>query len=168
MIKKLLSLLLASILCGQAQASLEQVPGPVYGNQAGVVPVTGFIGEPQSNSTTNTAITSGTTVNATSKSIPAGNWICYSAVLFVPASTTVVAQPAAGITTTSATLPALPASTYLGVTLATGASGDTTLVNIPTIFNFTTATTVYVVAEAASVTTSTASVSGYLTCLRYS
>lgn len=124
----------------------------------------GSVGYFQSNSTTGTAITSGTTVNATSISLAAGDYDCWSHVDFIPSASSVVADIAAGVTTTSATLPAAPDTTYLGVTLATGGNGTTSLNPMIKRINVSTTTTVYVVAEATSVTVSTASVNGYIQC----
>jgi hypothetical protein len=126
----------------------------------------GSYGEFVSASSSGTSITSGTTVNATSISLAAGDYNCWGQALFLPAATTVVANIAAGITTTSVTLPASPDTTYLGVTLTTGTNGTTAINPMIKRINVSTTTTVYLVAEAGSVTTSTATVNGYIQCRR--
>lgn len=127
---------------------------------------TGSDGEFVSNSSTGTSLTSGATMNATSISLAAGDWNCWGQALFLPAASTVVANVAAGITTTSATLPAAPDSSYLGTTLTTGTSGATTINPMIKRVNVSSTTTVYLVAEAGSVTVSTATVNGYIQCRR--
>ncbi|WP_147394045.1 hypothetical protein [Paraburkholderia sp. BL23I1N1] len=124
----------------------------------------GSIGYFAANSTAGTSITSGATVNATSISLAAGDYDCWGQALFLPAASTVVANIAAGITTTSATLPASPDTTYLGTTLTTGTNGTTAINAMVKRINISSTTTVYLVAEAGSVTTSTATVNGYLQC----
>lgn len=126
----------------------------------------GSDGEFASNTTSGTAITSGTTVNATSVSLTAGDWNCWGQALYVPSAGAVVADLAAGITTTSATLPASPDTTYLGVTLATGGTGTTSMNPMIKRINVSSTTTVYLVAEASSVTVASASVNGYIQCRR--
>ena len=126
----------------------------------------GSVGEFLNNSTTGTAITTGTTVNATSISLTAGDYNCWGQALFLPVATTIVANIAAGITTTSATLPASPDTTYLGTTLTTGTNGTTAINPMIKRINIASTTTVYLVAEAGSVTVSTATVAGYIQCRR--
>jgi len=126
----------------------------------------GSVGEFQPASSTATSITSGTTVNATSISLGAGDWNCWGQALFLPAASTVIANIAAGITTTSATLPGSPDSTYLGTTLTTGTNGATSINTVMKRFSLSSTTTIYVVALAGSVTVSTATVNGYVQCRR--
>lgn len=124
--------------------------------------IAGSIGEVLTNSTTGTAITSGVTVNATSLSLTAGDWDVWGQALFLPVATTIVADIASGIGTTSAVLPTSPNTSYLGVTLATGTNGTTTLNPMMVRINVSTTTTVFLTAEATSVTVSTATVNGYI------
>jgi hypothetical protein len=138
----------------------------IVGTTAADNPQAGSVGEFQSASGSGTSITSGTTVNATSIGLTAGDWDCWGQALFLPAATTVVANIAAGITTTSATLPASPDTTYLGVTLSTGTNGTTAVNPMVKRINISAQTTIYLVAEASSVTTSTATVNGYIQCRR--
>jgi len=138
----------------------------IVGTTGGDNAQAGSYGEFVSASSSGTAITSGTTVNATSISLTAGDYNCWGQALFLPAATTVVANVAAGITTTSVTLPASPDTTYLGVTLTTGTNGTTAINPMVKRINISSTTTVYLVAEAGSVTTSTATVNGYLQCRR--
>jgi hypothetical protein len=160
-------LFLATLLVTQtAIAGLNQIPGPVYGNQVGTAPESWYVGSIVSNSTTGTAITTGSTVNATSISLTPGVYFCWARVQFVPATGTVIADIAAGISTTSVTLPPFPYSSYLGVSLTAGANGDTAIDAFNPQELITTTTTLYAIAEATSVTISTASVNGYIACLR--
>jgi hypothetical protein len=139
------------------------INGVTNGSAAG----SGVVGQAIANSTTGTAITSGTTVNATSISVPAGDWNCWGNATFTPTASTSVANIAAGLTTTSATLPASPNTTYLGATLTTGTNGTTTLNPTMLVENVSSSTTLYLVAEAASVTGgSGATVNGYVSCRR--
>lgn len=138
----------------------------INGITSGVAAGSGVVGQPISNSTSGTAITSGTTVNATSISVPAGDWDCEGHVDFVPATSAVVADIAAGLTTTSVTLPSAPDTTYLGVTLDTGGNGTTSINTFRKIVNVSTSTPLYAVAYARSVTGATASVNGAITCRR--
>ncbi|HKU17713.1 MAG TPA: hypothetical protein VJP80_00395, partial [Candidatus Saccharimonadales bacterium] len=124
----------------------------ITGVTNGSAAASGQVGQPISNSSTGTTITSGTTVNATSISVPAGDWNCWGQALFLPTSSTVVANIAAGLGTTSATLPASPNTTYLGTTLTSGANGVTSLNPTTLVENVSTATTLYLTAEAGSVT----------------
>jgi len=142
-------------------------PAGIVGNATGNPVTAGSIGEFQSNTTTGTAITSGTTVNATSiTNLPAGDWNCWGQALFLPTTGAIVADIVAGIGTVSATLPANPNASYLGVTLATGATGTTTLNPMVTRILISTPTTIFLTAEASSVTVAVASVNGYLQCQR--
>lgn len=148
------------VLATSPTITTPTINGVTNGSTAGA----GVLGQLLTGSTTGTAITSGTTVNATSVSLTAGSWLCWGQALFVPAASTVIANMAAGITTTSATLPASPNSSYLGVTnIASDASSIQTFL---TPFNISSTTTVFLVALAGSVTVSTATVNGYLDCLR--
>jgi hypothetical protein len=138
----------------------------INGVTNGATAGSGVVGQPINNSTIGTTITSGTTVNATSIPVPAGDWNCWGNATFVPATSAVVANIAAGLTTTSATLPASPNTTYLGTTLTTGGNGTTTLNPTTLVENVSSTTTLYLVAEAGSVTGATATVNGYITCRR--
>jgi len=122
----------------------------------------GSIGEFLSNSTTGTGITSGNTVNATSLSLTAGDWDVWGQALFIPTAGSIVVGLNAGLGTVSATLPSPPAAIELGITLATGAAGTTGLNVTGTRFNVSTTTTVFLTAEANSVTVASASVNGYI------
>lgn len=148
------------VLATSPTITTPTINGVTNGSTAG----TGVIGQLLTGSTTGTSITSGTTVNATSVSLTAGSWLCWGQALFAPATNTVVANMAAGITTTSATLPASPNSSYLGVTDI--ASDATSIQTFLTPFNISSTTTVFLVALAGSVTVNTATVSGYIDCLR--
>jgi hypothetical protein len=126
----------------------------------------GSVGEYAANATSGTSITSGVTINATSISLAPGDWDCRAQAVFLPAASTVIANLAAGITTTSATLPTSPDTSYIGTTMTAGANGTTTVNPLTKRLNVSSTTTVYLVAFAQSVTTSTASVNGYIQCRR--
>lgn len=154
------------VTTGSAQfASI--VNTPIDGTTSGTAAGSGVVGQPITNSGTGTSITSGATVNAASISVPAGDWDCWGNATFLPTASTAVSNIAAGLTTTPMTLPPLPASTYLGTTLTTGTSGATTLNPTVTIENVSSGTTLYLVAEAGTVTGGSGlTVNGYITCRR--
>lgn len=138
------------------------ITGVTNGSAAG----SGAVGQPLTASTGGTAITSGGTVNATSISLSAGDWNCFGHTDFIPVAGATIANIASGLTTTSATLPSGPDTTYLGTTFTAGVNGLSSLNTFMKIVNVSTTTTLYLVAEAASVTGATASVNGYITCRR--
>lgn len=135
----------------------------IVGQTAGADATAGSVGEYAEGSSGGTSLTSGTTVNATSITLPAGDWDVWGQVLYLPTASNAVVGLAAGLTTTSATLPAAPDTTYLGVALTVGTGGTTALNVLPKRFNVAATTTVYLVAEAGSVTGgSGCTVNGYI------
>lgn len=68
-------------------------------------PAAGSIGENPNNATTAASLTTGTTANATSVPLSAGDWDLECVATFVPAATTTVAGLQVGVSTTSATFP---------------------------------------------------------------
>jgi hypothetical protein len=158
-----LSVLQSSPTINSPTITTPTINGVTNGAAAG----SGVVGQPINASTTGTSLTSGTTVNATSISVPAGDWNCWGNATFLPTASSTVANISAGLSTTSASLPASPNTSYLGATLTTGTSGTTTLNPTTLIENVSSSTTLYLVAEAASVTGgSGATVNGYISCRR--
>lgn len=139
----------------------------ITGVTSGAAAASGQVGQLIHNSTSGTTITSGATVNATSLSVPAGDWDCWGNAAFLPSAGTAMANLASGIGTTSATLPALPASVYLGASLSSGTAGTSTLTPWLMGENVSSTTTLYLTAEAGSITGGTGTtVSGQLYCRR--
>lgn len=122
----------------------------------------GSVGEFGIASTQNTSISSGVVFNATSVSLPAGDWDVWGAITTNPAGTTTTSTYQCGISTTSATFGTFAtgvnnANGPVGVSAAAGTAVNT---SCPlTRVNVSTATTVYVVANVIFAT-STMQVSG--------
>ena len=98
------------------QLSADAVIGTPTGDNANA----GFLGEYQSNSTSNTGLTTGAPANATSISLTAGDWDVQGVVQFSPGATTTIAQQAAGISSTSATFGGVGTYTSFILTFSTG------------------------------------------------
>lgn len=101
------------------------VPSGTTFNQPNIVGVTsataapaGSIGEDNSTSTAAASASNGITQNATSLSLPAGNYLVQCVALFTPAGTTVITNVSVGVSTTSITFGAFGTS----VSMATGAA----------------------------------------------
>ncbi|WP_159086638.1 hypothetical protein [Burkholderia sp. NRF60-BP8] len=122
----------------------------------------GSVGEFGIASTQNTSITSGVVFNATSVSLPAGDWDVWGAITTNPAGTTTTSTYQCGISTTSATFGTFAtgvnnANGPVGVSAAAGTAVNT---SCPlTRVNVSSPTTVYVVANVIFAT-STMQVSG--------
>jgi hypothetical protein len=124
---------------------------------------TGSVGEYVTNTTTGTSLATGTTANATSVSLTAGDWDVTGVVRFNPAGTTTVSNEYAGISTTSATLGILGTFVQDSGPLNTGSQMYTTC---PVVrISIAATTTVYAVAQA-TFGTSTMSCDGFIRARR--
>jgi hypothetical protein len=135
----------------------------------GTAPV-GYIGQVVSYDAPSpgSSLTSGTPLNVTSGSIPAGAWQCYGNIQVAPAGTTSVGQFAGWLSTASATTPtALETAGYFKrVTVASSAGAIEGSNTGPVFFNFTSSTTVYLTTSV-NFSTSTATAYGRLDCVRF-
>lgn len=82
----------------------------------------GSVGEYQTATTTNTALTNGAGANLTSVSLTAGDWDVQCDAFFHPAVGTTITGLAASVSTTSASLGAFGATTYLQLSFNTGSN----------------------------------------------
>lgn len=136
----------------------------IVGVTNGAAAAAGSLGETSAIAPTGVSLTSGTTVNLGSFSLSAGVWLVGGSVEFSPAATTVVSAQYASVSTTSATLGSLgQRGSIVGVTHAAGTAD---MVALPTsLVSVTSATTVYLVANA-TFSTSTCAASGKLWAVR--
>lgn len=142
-------------------AGLNQVPGPVYGNQAGTAAAAGFLGQTITPSNlTGVSLTSGNVFNISSASLPPGDYEVSCDAIYVIAGTTTATSFGVGISTTSATFGSSGTYTSIVGSLAAG-SGNPSIVTPQVQQLITTTTTVYCVANA-NFAISTVTVSGYL------
>lgn len=120
---------------------------------------TGSVGEYPSNSTSATSLSNNTPANATSVSLPAGDWEVQCIAQFNPAGTTVPSLFIAGVNTTSATRGAFQTENVFQASIPAGSGNQlpTPLVRI----NVSSTTTAYCVVQAAF-TVSTMTVTGYI------
>lgn len=139
--------------------------GGIVGATNGSTPAAGIVGQILTNTTTGTALTSGSAANATSLPLTAGYWLVWGNVQFVPASTTTVTQIASSINTTSANLGNTGNGlTYLNATFATGPANE--YINTGFVLvNVSSGTTAYLVSQA-TFGTSTMTVAGSIFALR--
>lgn len=145
-------------------AGLVTASGGISGVTSGAAAATGTLGENQSTSTASTSMTSGTTANCTSKSLPAGDWLVWGVIQFNPAASTTVSSLYAGISTTSATLPGAGLYTNINTSYTTGQSQQ---IAAPfAIENLSSPTTVYLVGNS-TFGTSTMACNGYIYAVRY-
>lgn len=134
----------------------------IVGTAAGDNANSGSVGEFNIASTQNTSVSTGVTFNATSVSLPAGDWDVWGAVSTNPAGSTVTTGYQCGLSTTSATFGTFApgVSNANGPVGVSGAAGVATNVSCPlTRINVSAPTTVYVVANI-TFTTSTMQASG--------
>lgn len=145
--KLLLALLLVS---GAAVAGLNQVAGPVYGNQAGTAANAGFVGEANTTSASGVSIpTSGTPANIVSQSFAPGDWDVQCAIQYSPASTTTVSFFTTGTSSTSGAMGSYEYSqTYYLAGIAGSSFGAYNTVSPRHIYRLTTTTTLYCEANA--------------------
>lgn len=142
---------LAMFALMDATGRIAQPPG----NYQALQPLVGF----SQASTTGTALTSGTTANATSINLSAGAWDISGTVVFNSASGTVIEQITAGVATVSATL-GTP-DTYQQLPEALSGAAAFNLDAPITRVTLANAGTVYLVAQAIF-TTSTMTADGYI------
>jgi hypothetical protein len=118
------------------------------GSTSGSFAASGMVGQNILHSTSGTSLTPGGAANATSFSVPAGNWNLQCSFAFIPGATTTVSGLIGGISTTSAVVPAnYWQTTQLTHTFTTGAGQ---VISTPMWSqSFSTATTVYCVGESA-------------------
>lgn len=122
----------------------------------------GDVGEVITNTTTGTAITNGTAVNATSITLTPGDWDIHGMVRFDTTDAQFTSLVAA-VNTTSATQPTFPQSTQIA---ASTTAGVTQQIPAPyTRLNVSVNTTVYAVAVA-SFASGTVTVRGFLSARR--
>lgn len=110
-------------------------------------PSAGNIGENSSVTGTAVSLATGTSKTITSQTLSAGQWQVWGACQFLPNSGTTTTGIGAGISTTTNTMPAMPLQSLIQATFAAGPAFQ----SIPApqqIFQFSTATTVYLVANA--------------------
>ncbi|GAC1042243.1 beta strand repeat-containing protein [Rhizobium sp. No.120] len=142
----------------------------LQGGTAGVAAPSGYIGQIVNSDVASpgSSLTSGTPLNVTSASLPAGAWQCYGNIQVTPAGTTTIGQFAGWISTTSAAVPtALETSGYFKRVTVSSAAGLAEGNNVgPVFFNFTSATTVYLTTSV-TFSTSTATAYGALSCVRF-
>lgn len=142
-------------------------PGPPFLGDltTETTPGAGYIGEVQSASVTTAAIINSTSTNITSKSIPAGHWSCMAWIYTNPAGTTVQTFSLVGLSTNSTpTNPSNGPGVDVRATTSTAGFPVATIAG-PVLYNFTAATTVYVVADIAY-SVSTLTINGGLQCQR--
>jgi hypothetical protein len=120
---------------------------------------TGSVGEYPSASTSATSLSNNTPANATSVSLPAGDWEVQCVAQFNPAGSTVPSLFIAGVNTVSATRGAFQTENVFQASIPAGAGNQlpTPLVRI----NVSSTTTAYCVVQAAF-TVSTMTVNGYI------
>lgn len=103
----------------------------------------GFVGQPLTNSTTGTPLTTNLAVNATSLTLPAGVWLVQGACTFTPAGTTTTSYDQCGIGTVSGAFPAPPGFAAGGQAPNGTQTAFTTL---PIQYVLTTSTVIYLTA----------------------
>jgi hypothetical protein len=124
----------------------------------------GSIGEYASNSTTGTSITTGTTINATSLSLTAGDWDVECSVVYAPSTGISYTSVNSGVSTTSASFTIAQGNAGMGFPANTSTSGWTTVTPVVRISQASTAT-VYCVANT-NFTAGTMTVNGYIRARR--
>jgi hypothetical protein len=126
-------------------------------------PAAGSIGESASNTTGPTSATTGTTLNATSVPLTAGNWMVQCSALFTPAASTVTSVIFVSVNTVSATNGGLGANTQL---VASFVNGQQQTINSPWVnVKLASSGTVYC-PSFASFSTSTMTISGAISAVR--
>jgi hypothetical protein len=137
------------------------VSGTATNNNA----ASGIVGEYLTNSTAGTSLTTATPGNATSISLPAGDWDVSAVVTFVPAGSTVPSILSTGVNTTSATLPGSNTGGYVQLASSFPA-GAAQVQNSPTVrVSLASTTTVYAVAQSTFIT-STMTCNGFIRARR--
>jgi hypothetical protein len=125
----------------------------------------GSVGEYVTNTTSGTSLTSGTSVNATSVSLTAGDWDVEGSVQFLPSGTTSTQSIFSSISTTSATLGNIgTVAGFQGTTVFSGESA-THLPSPIVRISISTTTTVYLVAQL-TWTAGTATCNGFIRARR--
>jgi hypothetical protein len=134
------------------------------GSTSGSFAASGMVGQTILHSSSGTSLTTGVTANATSFSVPAGNWNLQCSFAFIPGASTTTAAIAGGVTTTSATF---PANYFQTTQLSTSfTAGQSQVISTPVFAqSFASATTVFCVAFSAF-GVSTMGVNGTLTATR--
>jgi len=137
--KKLFLALLLAGIATSSQAGLNQVPGPVYGDQTGTAAVTGFLGEHGTLTGSSTGLTSATYADLITQSLNPGVWNVQCSIFFAPAGTTTVSALIAGVNSVANTDPNTPqTTTQLQATFTVG--GGQYISSPPVLVNVTTAT----------------------------
>jgi len=136
-----------------------------YGNTANITTqVAGSIGEIVSNSTTNVSVTSAIPKTVLSLTIPsAGHWMCWGAVVTIPASGTTTQIADGSLSLVNNTVGAIPGRSYLPFAAP---ANDNVIVSFgPQSFNTTGSTTLYAIASM-TFAISTMQVDPFLQCER--
>jgi hypothetical protein len=162
--RNLFAALFLLALTSFATAADVQNLGPTFGDVTSkTTPGVGFVGEPLSSSNATQAITTATVTNTLSQSIPAGHWRCFGSIRTNPAGGTTQSQVVVEVGTNSTpTLTNLPPEAFGNATAAGITVG---LISGPWYFNFTTSTTVFVVAFV-NYASSTLTINSQLNCDR--
>jgi hypothetical protein len=126
-------------------------------------PAAGSIGESASNTTGPTSATTGTTLNATSVPLTAGNWMVQCSALFTPAASTVTSVIFVSVNTVSATNGGFGTNTQL---VASFVNGQQQTINSPWVnIKLASSGTAYC-PSFASFSTSTLTITGAISALR--
>lgn len=134
----------AFVLANAVTSSSPTITTPnIIGVSNGSNAAAGSMGEVLSAQTLATSATSGTTLNATSVSLTAGDWDVTGVVRSSPAGSTVISQQAVGISTTSATLGVFGTFSNLTIPFPAGSGAS---IPAPTVrISISATTTVYLV-----------------------
>jgi hypothetical protein len=117
----------------------------IQGVTGGTTAASGQVGQPLTATGTAVSITNSTPANCTSINLPAGDWNVWGNVNFNPGSGTAFSLMQSGFNTTSATLPAAP--NYSAAAFAGTTNFGQSSMPPQQIYNVSTATTVYLVAN---------------------